>query len=156
MHRQRSSKPPNGRNIPQRGGTFSNATPSNFLSRDACEQFGTIPKNFPHEQINVVQSNVTGHDGGQNTQKSTGSWNGGANPQKSTGNRNNGENPPKSTGSCNSGGNHQTSVRDGVHRPNPPNADMAKFNFHSLIEDFKDVFYKDMLLPMDTEPIVIN
>ena len=35
---------------------FSNATTSNFLSRDACMAFGIIPKGFPEAEVNGVKA----------------------------------------------------------------------------------------------------
>ena len=36
---------------------FSNQATSNFLSRDACMEFGIIPKGFPNVQVNTFSCN---------------------------------------------------------------------------------------------------
>ena len=50
---------------------FSNTSTANFLSRDACKAFGTIPKGFPFVQLHSVNGDGNGC-AGQNTIKVNG------------------------------------------------------------------------------------
>lgn len=136
---------------------FSTSTTNNFLSRDACIALGIVPKGFPFEQINVIGSE-SGGDGLQTCGSDTFCtpkvrFKRFEHPMYSK--RTfpvHGQNPPKSE-------NQLVNGIDG--RQNPPEIDTTHQDvddprLQKLVNEFAEVFDKESLPPMDTEPMVIK
>ena len=111
---------------------FSNTTTANFLSRDACKAFGIIPKGFPHVQLNSV--------------KMDGNGSGGQNPMHKTGLA--GQNPMPINAVAG-----QYPMKESQSKPDygQDNQEILK-----MVEEFANVFDKDKLPAMATEPMVIK
>lgn len=123
-----------GNKIHQEEIFFSSTTTSNFLSRDACMALGIIPKGFPHEQLHSVKS-----------------------IQQKDAKRENGQIPPQMCSNVrfvHSKIQSTDDIKDVAQ--SKYGMEMDDSRLLKLVGEFSEVFDKDKLPPMNTEPMIIK